>query len=90
LSPSAYSTPNLKDPDGDGEFAHKRREVVMSSYPEADYDKKTQAQDVARVLDVLKIEKAALVTHDIGNSSGFRKQASHSSRWVTDSSRSSR
>jgi pimeloyl-ACP methyl ester carboxylesterase len=28
--------------------------------------KKTQAGDVARILDALKIDKAALVAHDIG------------------------
>jgi pimeloyl-ACP methyl ester carboxylesterase len=35
------------------------------------YDKKTQAGDVAGILDALKIERAALVTHDIGNMVGY-------------------
>jgi pimeloyl-ACP methyl ester carboxylesterase len=42
------------------------RGMGLSSHPESGYDKKTQAGDVARILDVLKIDKAALVAHDIG------------------------
>src|SRR5205814_10724837 len=34
-------------------------------------DKKTQARDIAGVLDVLKIDRAAFVTHDIGNMVGY-------------------
>src|ERR1700736_5658328 len=40
------------------------RGMGLSSRPENGYDKKTQGQDVARMLDSLKIEKADLVTHD--------------------------
>src|SRR5947209_4669703 len=43
------------------------RGMGLSSYPDRGYDKKTQAQDIARVMDKLNIQKAALVTHDIGN-----------------------
>jgi pimeloyl-ACP methyl ester carboxylesterase len=43
----------------------------LSSHPESGYDKKTQAQDVARVLDALKIDKVDLVAHDIGNMVGY-------------------
>lgn len=43
------------------------RGMGLSSHPDTGYDKKTQGRDVATVLDHLKIEKAALVTHDIGN-----------------------
>jgi pimeloyl-ACP methyl ester carboxylesterase len=47
------------------------RLVVRLSHPQNGYDKKTQAHDIAQVMDKLKIEKAALVTHDIGNMVGY-------------------
>ena len=47
------------------------RGMGLSSHPEGGYEKKTQARDVARVLDKLKIDKADLVTHDIGNMVGY-------------------
>jgi pimeloyl-ACP methyl ester carboxylesterase len=47
------------------------RGLGLSSKPAGGFDKKTQAGDVAGVLDALKIQKAALVTHDIGNMVGF-------------------
>jgi pimeloyl-ACP methyl ester carboxylesterase len=47
------------------------RGMGLSSHPEGGYDKKTQARDIAAVMDKLKIEKAALVTHDIGNMVGY-------------------
>ena len=47
------------------------RGMGLSSHPEGGYDKKTQARDIAAVLDALKIGKAALVTHDIGNMVGY-------------------
>ncbi len=47
------------------------RGMGLSAKPPAGFDKKTQAADVAGVLDALKIEAAALVTHDIGNMVGF-------------------
>src|SRR5262245_13102827 len=43
------------------------RGMGLSSKPAGGFDKKTQAGDVAGVLDELKIGRAALVTHDIGN-----------------------
>src|SRR5258708_15010606 len=43
------------------------RGMGLSSRPKRGYDKKTQGHDVAGVLDALKIERADLVTHDIGN-----------------------
>jgi pimeloyl-ACP methyl ester carboxylesterase len=43
----------------------------LSSHPDGGYDKKTQARDIARVLDFLSIAKADLVTHDIGNMVGY-------------------
>lgn len=47
------------------------RGMGLSSHPAGGYDKKTQAQDIARVLDKLGIDKADLVTHDIGNMVGY-------------------
>jgi pimeloyl-ACP methyl ester carboxylesterase len=47
------------------------RGMGLSSHPAAGYDKKTQAQDIGRVLDKLGIDKADLVTHDIGNMVGY-------------------
>src|SRR5713101_5722619 len=46
------------------------RGMGLSSRPEGGYDKKTQAHDVAGVLDDLKIAEIDLVTHDIGNMVG--------------------
>ena len=42
------------------------RGLGLSSKQAGGFDKKTQAGDIAGVLDVLKIRKADLVTHDIG------------------------
>lgn len=47
------------------------RGMGLSSHPDGGYEKKAQAQDLARVLDQLKIGKVALVTHDIGNMVGY-------------------
>ena len=47
------------------------RGMGLSSHPEGGYDKKTQARDIAAVMDALNIAKAALVTHDIGNMVGY-------------------
>jgi pimeloyl-ACP methyl ester carboxylesterase len=61
------------------------RGMGLSSHPEHGYDKKTQANDVARVLDVLNITKADLVTHNIGNMVGYAFAAQFPdrvSRWV--------
>src|SRR5262245_45113594 len=40
------------------------RGMGLSSYPDTGYDKKTQAQDIARVMDKLNVQKADLATHD--------------------------
>jgi pimeloyl-ACP methyl ester carboxylesterase/quercetin dioxygenase-like cupin family protein len=47
------------------------RGLGLSSRPAGGYDKKTQARDVASVLDTLKVDAADLVTHDIGNMVGY-------------------
>jgi pimeloyl-ACP methyl ester carboxylesterase len=61
------------------------RGMGLSSHPEGGYDKKTQAGDVASVLDRLDIQKADLVTHDIGNMVGYAFAAQYPervTRWV--------
>ena len=47
------------------------RGLGLSSKPAGGFDKKTQAGDIAGVLDKLGIKSADLVTHDIGNMVGF-------------------
>ena len=56
------------------------RGLGLSSRPAGGYDKKTQAEDVAGVLDSLKIDKVDLVTHDIGNMVGYAFAAQHPER----------
>jgi pimeloyl-ACP methyl ester carboxylesterase len=56
------------------------RGLGLSAKPAGGFDKKTQAGDVAGVLDALKIEKADLVTHDIGNMVGYAFAAQHPER----------
>jgi pimeloyl-ACP methyl ester carboxylesterase len=61
------------------------RGMGLSSHPEGGYDKKTQAGDVARVLDLLNIQQVELVTHDIGNMVGYAFAAQYPdrvTRWV--------
>ena len=47
------------------------RGMGSSSRADTGYDKKTQALDMAAVLEALKIESVDLVTHDIGNMVGY-------------------
>lgn len=56
------------------------RGLGLSSRPEGGYDKKTQAEDVAAVMDALKIERADVVAHDIGNMVAFAFAANHPER----------
>jgi len=61
------------------------RGMGLSSQPKGGYDKKTQAADIAMVMDKLSIHKADLVTHDIGNMVGYALAAQYSDRitkWV--------
>jgi pimeloyl-ACP methyl ester carboxylesterase len=61
------------------------RGMGLSAHPDTGYTKKNQGVDVAGVLDYLKIEKADLVTHDIGNMVGYALAAQYPSRvtrWV--------
>ena len=56
------------------------RGLGHSSKPAGGYDKKTQAGDVAGVLDALKVTRADLVTHDIGNMVGYAFAAQNPQR----------
>ena len=56
------------------------RGMGLSSRPEGGYDKKTQGQDMARLLGALRIDHADLVTHDIGNMVGYALAAQHPER----------
>jgi pimeloyl-ACP methyl ester carboxylesterase len=56
------------------------RGMGLSSRPEGGYDKKTQGQDIAGLLDVLKIGQVDLVTHDIGNMVGYAFAAANPGR----------
>lgn len=56
------------------------RGMGLSAKPEGGYDKKSQAVDIAGLLDALKVEKADLVTHDIGNMVGYALAAQYPTR----------
>ena len=56
------------------------RGMGLSAKPAGGFDKKTQAVDVAGVLDRLKIDGADLVTHDIGNMVGYAFAAQYPQR----------
>src|SRR3954469_20153145 len=56
------------------------RGMGLSSHPPGGYDKKTQAGDLAGVLDALKIGKIDLVAHDIGNMVAFAFAATQRDR----------
>jgi pimeloyl-ACP methyl ester carboxylesterase len=61
------------------------RGMGLSSHPESGYEKAAQARDIAGILDQLKIQKFALVTHDIGNMVGYALAAQYPQRvtkWV--------
>jgi pimeloyl-ACP methyl ester carboxylesterase len=61
------------------------RGMGLSAHPDTGYTKKNQAADIAGVMDALKIQKADLVTHDIGNMVGYALAAQYPDRiakWV--------
>ena len=61
------------------------RGLGLSSKPEGGYDKKTQAGDIAGVLDALDVGQAALVSNDMGSLVCFAFAAQHRdrvTRWV--------
>jgi pimeloyl-ACP methyl ester carboxylesterase len=61
------------------------RGMGLSSVPENGYDKKTEAHDIAQVMDKLNVTKADFITHDIGNMVGYAFAAQYPDRitkWV--------
>ena len=61
------------------------RGMGLSAHPDTGYTKKNQAVDIAGVMDVLKIQRTDLVTHDIGNMVGYALAAQFPTRitkWV--------
>jgi pimeloyl-ACP methyl ester carboxylesterase len=62
------------------------RGMGLSSHPDTGYDKKSEARDIAAVLQQLKLDRpVALVTHDIGNMVGYAFAAQNRdrvTRWV--------
>ncbi len=47
------------------------RGMGLSSHPEDGYEKVAQARELAGILDQLRVQELALVTHDIGNMVGY-------------------
>ena len=58
------------------------RGMGLSARSAGGYDKKTQGQDIAGLLDALGIERADLVTHDIGNMVGYAFAAQYPDRVI--------
>jgi pimeloyl-ACP methyl ester carboxylesterase len=61
------------------------RGMGLSMHPDSGYTKKNQAVDIAGVMDALRVQKAYLVTHDIGNMVGYALAAQYPARitrWV--------
>src|SRR5690349_11211246 len=61
------------------------RGMGLSAHPDTGYTKMNQARDIAGVMDALKVDKAQLVTHDIGNMVGYALAAQFPARitkWV--------
>jgi pimeloyl-ACP methyl ester carboxylesterase len=61
------------------------RGMGLSAHPDSGYTKANEARDIAGVMDALKVDKAQLVTHDIGNMVGYALAAQYPARitrWV--------
>ena len=61
------------------------RGMGLSAHPDTGYTKANEARDIAGVMDALKVQKADLVTHDIGNMVGYALAAQYPARitrWV--------
>jgi len=56
------------------------RGMGLSNHPAGGYDKMNQGRDIAGVMDALKVERADLVTHDIGNMVGYGLAAQYPGR----------
>ncbi len=61
------------------------RGMGLSAHPDSGYTKKNQSLDIVGVMDALKVQKADLVTHDIGDMVGYALAVQYPariSRWV--------
>src|SRR5712675_915986 len=61
------------------------RGMGLSAHPDSGYTKANEARDIAGVMDALKVDKAQLVTHDIGNMVGYALAAQYRARitkWI--------
>ena len=61
------------------------RGMGLSAHPDTGYTKANEARDIAGVMDALKVDKAQLVTHNIGNMVGYALAAQYRARitkWV--------
>jgi pimeloyl-ACP methyl ester carboxylesterase len=61
------------------------RGMGLSAHPDAGYTKKNQALDMAGLIDALEIQRADLITHDIGNMVGYALAVQYPTRitkWV--------
>jgi pimeloyl-ACP methyl ester carboxylesterase len=61
------------------------RGMGLSAHPDTGYTKVNEARDIAGVMDALRVDKAQLVTHDIGNMVGYALAAQYPARiskWV--------
>jgi pimeloyl-ACP methyl ester carboxylesterase len=61
------------------------RGMGLSAHPDTGYTKANEARDIAGVMEALKVDKAQLVTHDIGNMVGYALVAQYPARiskWV--------
>lgn len=61
------------------------RGMGLSAHPDTGYTKANEARDIAGVMDVLHVQTAQLVTHDIGNMVGYALIAQFPARitkWV--------
>lgn len=56
------------------------RGMGLSGHPDTGYTKMNQAKDIAGVMDALHVQKAELVTHDIGNMVGYALAAQYPAR----------
>ncbi len=56
------------------------RGMGLSAHPDIGYEKVNQAKDIAGVMDHFHAQKAALVTHDIGNMVGYALAAQYPDR----------
>ncbi|HWD29020.1 MAG TPA: alpha/beta hydrolase [Rhizomicrobium sp.] len=58
------------------------RGMGLSAHPDTGYTKLNQGKDIAGVMDALHVDKAELVTHDIGNMVGYSLAAQYPARIV--------